>query len=144
MNYHIVLRKWERDTLIDGALVSVHYIQVVAKSNRIKSIFEVNSQTDSNASIRGSKFEQIGDKINHVFTHYVDLQIIRNAIEKLNICHDLIVDKFNGRITHDEIKDIINNRNNFQFNNIKLSKFLQLIVDCFYVARFGVDEDVSE
>lgn len=140
----LVLRKWERDTLIDGALVSVHYIQVVAKSNRIKSIFEVNSQTDSNASIRGSKFEQIGDKINHVFTHYVDLQIIRNAIEKLNICHDLIVDKFNGRITHDEIKDIINNRNNFQFNNIKLSKFLQLIVDCFYVARFGVDEDVSE
>ncbi|MFR5891159.1 MAG: hypothetical protein ACLUG4_01310 [Bacilli bacterium] len=77
----LVLKKWEKDTLIDGALVSVHYIQVVAKSNRIKSIFEVNSQIDSNASIRGSKFEQIGDKINHVFTHYVDLQIIKMLLK---------------------------------------------------------------
>lgn len=141
---NIVLRKWENDHLIDGALVSVHYIQVVAKSNRIKSIFAVNSQTDSNVSIRGSKFEQIEGKINHVFTHYLDLQIIKNAIEKLNTCYYIVVNNFNGKITADDFKYIINNKKDFKLKNMTLSKFLQLIVDCFFVSRFDVDEDSTE
>ena len=140
----MILKKWKRDTLIEGALISVHYTQVVAKSNRIKEIFKINSQTDSSFSICGSKFEMFDGKINHVFTHYVDLQIIEKAIENLRICNNIILEKFDGKITDDVIKNIIANRKKFQFIDIKLSKFLQLIVDCFYVNRFDIDEDVTE
>lgn len=104
----------------------------------------MNSQIDSNASICGSKFEQINGTINHIFTHYVDLSVIRNAIEKLNICYNILLNKFNGKITHNQINDITKNKKSFQFTNITLSKFLQLILDAYYVNRFGVDEDITE
>ena len=58
-----IYNRWEKDKLIEGALVSVHYRQVVAKSNRIQAIFAVGSKIKSNDSIRGSKFETINNQI---------------------------------------------------------------------------------
>ena len=50
-----ILDRWSKNTLIGGALVSVHYTKVVAKSNRIKSLFVLSSSMDANDAIRGAK-----------------------------------------------------------------------------------------
>ena len=46
---------WSEHTLIKGALVSVYYTSVVAKSNRIKALL-CKGSSDPNDSIRGAKF----------------------------------------------------------------------------------------
>lgn len=38
-----ILDKWKKDTRIGGALVSVHYCDVVAKSNRISALLSYKS-----------------------------------------------------------------------------------------------------
>ncbi len=135
----VILNKWENDTLIDGALISVHYIQVVAKSNRIKAIF-----LDKNDSICGSKFETIDNKINHVFTHYMSLNELEKAIVKLEIAYDILLHQFNGEMNQSKMESIHNNKNQYNFKDISLTMFMQLIVDSYYVRRFNIDEDVSE
>lgn len=138
-----IYKKWQEDKLIDGALVSVHYNQVVAKSNRIKSIFSYGSTIKSNDSIRGSKFETINGKINHIFTHYIDLFILSNSINQLKIVKKIIDTDYNGVITHNKIKEISQIKNYKHKDELVVSTFLNLIIDCFYVRRFDVDEDVS-
>ena len=70
-----ILSFWQKNTLIGGALISVHYNTIIAKSNRIQGLFVKGSKMSSNDSIRGSKFEIENENINHVFTHFVSLDI---------------------------------------------------------------------
>lgn len=48
-----ILKYWEANTDINGALVSVHYKHIVAKSNRLKILLSENSKSPTE-SIRGS------------------------------------------------------------------------------------------
>lgn len=70
---------WEENKIIEGALISVHYIHIIAKSNRIKVMLAENSKSP-NESIRGSKFgftiTNGKENKNHIFTHYVKLEVI--------------------------------------------------------------------
>lgn len=50
-----IMNYWEENTEIEGALVSVHYNTIVAKSNRIK-IFLAEKSHSPIDSIRGAKF----------------------------------------------------------------------------------------
>lgn len=138
-----ILIRWQKDRLIDGALVSVHYRQVVAKSNRIKAIFAFGSKIESNHSIRGSKFEKNGKEINHVFTHYIDLYILSNTINQLKIVKNIINTEYNGAINYFVIDEINKTKNYRHKEEMVVTTFLNLIVDCFYVKYFDVDEDVS-
>lgn len=140
-----IYKRWKKDSLIEGALVSVHYKQVLAKSNRIQAIFSLGSKIKSNDSIRGSKFEIVDDKINHVFTHYIDLEILLDTIDKLKKCVNIIELYFDEIITHDKIKHIIEEPKSYKcFDELKISFFLMLVVDCFYVREFEIDEEVSD
>lgn len=138
-----ILIRWQKDKLIDGALVSVHYNRVVAKSNRIKAIFAFGSKIESNHSIRGSKFEKNGKEINHVFTHYIELDILSDTINKLKIVKDIIDTEYNGIIDYSIIEQINKTKNYKHKESMAISTFIKLIVDCFYVKYFDVDEDVS-
>ena len=138
-----ILIRWQKDRLIDGALVSVHYNQVVAKSNRIKAIFAYGSKIESNQSIRGSKFERIGKNINHVFTHYIDLYILSNTINQLKTVKSIIDTDYNGVIDYSIIDEMNKDKNYMHKDLMSVSTFLNLVIDCFYVKYFDVDEDVS-
>ena len=70
--------KWEKDNILNGALVSVFYKRVVPKSKRIKTLLSKKSE-HSNDSIVGAKFSE--DK-KHIITHFVDLDTIKIKIEK--------------------------------------------------------------
>ena len=54
---------WQKEKTIGGVLLSVYYIDVIAKSNRISSLFKKGKIT-ANSTIRGSRFE--GNPQKHV------------------------------------------------------------------------------
>ncbi len=135
-----VLLKWQRDTRLGGALVSVHYKDVVAKSNRIGALL-ANKSHSPNDSIRGAKFETIDEKQKHVFTHFVALAILENSIKKLDSSIRILENDYHGKITHDDIALINDNPEKYAYAYlIAKTVFIQVLIDAYFVERFDVDE----
>lgn len=135
-----LLTMWEEDTLIGGALISVYYYHVVAKSNRISGLLCKGSKI-ANDSICGSKF--YGDNPQqHVFTHYVDLDIIRESIQRLTICIELVNKLYAGKITDENLNEVGKGK----YNEKRLAKtnFMKVIVDAYYVEKFAIDRNVDD
>ena len=132
---------WQKDRTIGGILLSVYYIDVIAKSNRISSLFK-KGKISSNDTIRGSRFE--GNPQKHVFIHFISEEILYEAIRKLSICNSYISNKYNGCITHDIIDTINNNETVYECEDIKRSVFVNTLVDAYYVSKFDVDTKVKD
>lgn len=135
-----ILLKWQHDTRLGGALVSVHYKDVVAKSNRIGALLAYRGHS-SNDSIRGSKFDTSDGKHKHVFTHFVALVILEDSIKKLGACIQILEKDYRGTITHDDIA-LINDKIKIYAYAELISKtsFIQVLIDAYFVERFDVDE----
>lgn len=138
-----ILKRWSKNTLIGGALVAVHYTKVVAKSNRIKSLFVLSSSMDANDAIRGSKFEGERENINHVFTYFISLDALIESIRRLTVCVEIVDSRYKGTITCDDISTLQITKD-YDRKDLSLNCFVGVIVDCFYVRNFSIDEDVSE
>lgn len=130
---------WREHTLIKGALVSVYYTSVVAKSNRIHSLL-CRGASDPNVSIRGAKFAGEEPHIQHVFTYYVDLDIIAETIARLTATKEIVEHDYNGKISHEDIKALNSGHKQYKYQAL-LSKtnFVNVVVDAFYVQKFSVD-----
>lgn len=140
-----IKKYWENDTTIDGALVSVHYIGIVAKSNRIKTIL-MNGKTMPNESIVGAKFNWEKNSENkliqkHIFTHYLDTESIVTNIEKLQRAISIMQRDFGDSINQKQIADI--HKGNYSANELSKSVFANILVDSYYVEHFAIDT-VSE
>lgn len=141
---------WEENTEIRGALVSVHYKHVVAKSNRLKVLLSENSKAPTE-SIRGAKFvweqDANGNQIQkHVFTHYISLKAIKKSIGILKKTGDILQNNYKGVINSDSVENIINH-GSFQPKDISKTTFLKAIVDGYYVEKFDIDrakEEITE
>ncbi len=135
-----VLANWEEDNTIQGALVSVHYKTVIAKSNRIQSLLSDKGK-HPNESIRGAKFvwddTPKGEVQKHVFTHFVSLDAIRKSIKQLDMAIMVVHKDFRGQITANDTEEI----NSGKYNNSMMSKsaFLRIVLDANYVEYFAVD-----
>ncbi len=132
---------WNQETTINGALVSVHYRKVVAKSNRIQILLSDSGKTP-NQSVRGSKFSQEYNNKNelvqkHVFTYFVALDSLQKSVVLLDKCATTIQNYYNGIISNDDTELI----NSGQYNDSVMSKsaFLKTLVDCFFVESFRID-----
>ena len=142
-----ILKYWESNTDINGALVSVHYKHIVAKSNRLKILLSENSKSPIE-SVRGVKFiweaDNGGKEIQkHVFTHYVSLKVVEKAIEVLSGTITVIDKYFNGSIDSDTI-DQLAEKSYYSFNEISKTNFLKAVVDGFYVESFDIDRATEE
>ena len=74
---------------------------VSRKSNRIKGLLHIVS-ADPNDAIRGSEF--YGENpIQHVFTYYIKLAVLEESIRCLAICEKVVVEKYSGAITTEDI-----------------------------------------
>ena len=135
-----ILRFWQSNTLIGGALVSVYYFHVVAKSNRIQGLL-CKGALDPNDSIRGSKFH--GDKPQHVFTHYVKLDVLQESIHRLEISINIVNEEYKGKITQIDIEAINSKKKDYINTDLKKTSFLKVIVDAFYVQKFDIDQDAE-
>ena len=143
-----ILAYWEENqTIIGGALVSVHYTHVIAKSNRLKRLLGEGSKSP-NESIRGAKFvwgpemEAEEPRQKHVFTHFVNLKMIRTSIENLETSMKVIQKKYGNQITDEDI-DQINNKDRWD-GPIAKTTFLCTVVDSYFVEKFDIDKDTNK
>lgn len=134
---------WRSNDLIGGALISVHYQEVVAKSNRIQGLFIKGSKTNTNSTIRGSKFEYEEGSIRHVFTHFVRLPEVEESIRKLTLCARVVEEFFDGMISRKDIENLYDVKG-FPVAGISKSAFIRIIVDVSFVNRFDIDQDVRK
>ena len=146
-----ILAYWTQNTVIEGALISVHYKTIVAKSNRLHILLSYPGHFPVD-SICGAKFKweynKDGQLIQkHVFTHYVPLIAIKKAISILENTADILDYKFNGKIDR-ACADEIDNKKTFEYRDrIAKTSFLKAIVDCWYVEKFDIDivnEEIKE
>ncbi len=138
-------RFWEKDTVIGGALVDVHYITVVAKSNRVSQIFHGGENQKSNDSIVGARFVDADmPEPRHVITHYVTDTIIEDSVAKLMSCKKVLNDEFDGVITHDDITKIKIKDIKFKKYGISETTFLNVIVDSYYVSSFDLPNNSAK
>ncbi|MEA4820801.1 MAG: S8 family peptidase [Erysipelotrichales bacterium] len=130
---------WNKQTLLPGALVTVHYNKVAAKSNRIQSLLSQGSSKPNN-TIVGAKFS-LDDSPKHIITHYVSRDVLTDTIEKLEICIDILKSNFDGEINHTIIEKI--NKGQIKYPSAKLAKtkFLKIIVDSYFVDGFDFPSD---
>ncbi len=130
-----ILAYWKTDTRIGGALVSVRYTRIVAKSNRIRALL-----VNPTKSIRGARFEQTEDKskYRHVFTHFVSLEDIEKTIFLLQTVDKIVSEQYQGKISDKDIEQI--NKTEWRTTTqISKSNFVQTIRDAYYVERFDID-----
>lgn len=129
---------WSDKTLFTKALVSVHYTDVVAKSNRIKNLLS-ESPKGANESIVGARFDERDGEIKHVITHCIFRDTIKKAVAELEECIKVLNTQFLGKLSVSQIDDI--NLNKVSVNRMSKTKFVSLIVDCFYVDFINIDTD---
>ncbi len=132
---------WKEQDLLPGALVSVYYIKIVAKSNRIKRILRGKGKKTSNSSVVGARFTK-DKKIKHIITHYVSLKILDNSIDSLNKTIEILNEKFQSEINHEKLKKI--DKNDFDKSIMSASTFREIIVDAYYVEKFDIYKTETE
>ena len=142
-----ILVFWTKNTDINGALVSVHYKHIVAKSNRLKILLAENGKTPTD-SIRGVKFvwepDDVGKEVQkHIFTHFVSLKAIEKSIEVLKQTASIIEQHYSGSI-NSEIIEELGEKSKYSFSEVPKTNFLRTVVDGFYVKRFDVDRATEE
>ena len=140
-----ILVYWTENKDIRGALVSVHYKHIVAKSNRLKILLSENGKSPTE-SIRGAKFvwepDQKGNEVQkHVFTHFVSLQAIEKSIDVLKKTASIIEQYYKGSVSSEVIEEL---GEKYHFNEVPKTSFLKTVVDGFYVERFDIDRATEE
>lgn len=138
-NLKSLMEYWKQHTLIKGALISVYYTGVVAKSNRIQALL-CKGSSDPNDSIRGAKFAGDSEHIQHVFTYYVSLNVIADTIVRLETIGQIIDYDYNGRICYDDIYALNKGEKIYKHHDqIAKTNFVNAVVDTFYVQKFSID-----
>ena len=137
-----VLGKWEHGLDIGGALVSVHYAKVVAKSNRIGILLSEGGGSPSE-SIRGAKFKDVpGGEKKHVFTHFVSFDALRGSIEALDRAARLLRGAYDGVVSESGAVAIGSNGVPKGYELSKTS-FLKILRDAAFVERFDVSDSMD-
>jgi hypothetical protein len=127
---------WKGQSLLPGALISVHYIKVAAKSNRVQALLGNNSNK-SNNSIVGAKFS-LDASPKHIITHYVSRDILNESIQRLIDSISILNQQFNGEIDCDTIDKINQKKIPYTHKTIFKTNFLNVIVDAYYVEKFDI------
>lgn len=136
-----IISFWNQEKTIGGALVSVHYRCVVAKSNRLQLVLSDEGK-HPNLAVRGSKFSEGYNENNkwvkkHVFTYFLLIESLHKSVKLLDKCAITIQKFYNGEISSDDTEHI----NSGIYNDSVMAKttFLRTLVDSFYVEDFRID-----
>jgi len=129
---------WTRQNIINGCLIDVCYIDVIAKSNRISGL--LSGSGSANNSVVGARFAN--EKMRkHVITHHVNEEVIRDTIKKLQGCIKILDKEFNGAITYNLI-DLLNNRDiKYGGYGVAKTNFRNIIVDSHYIESFKIPDN---
>ncbi len=128
---------WENQNILTNCLLSVYYNEIIAKSNRLQKLFSFGVK-DSNSTIVGARY--IGTETKrHVITHCVTKSNLQDTIESINFVIDTIKALFGDKVTGKQIDDI--NKNVITLPDKTKSKFVGIVVDCYYINMFNIDRN---
>jgi hypothetical protein len=133
---------WEKENLIPGALVSVYYNKVAAKSNRVKALLAKSGVT-ANSSIVGARFTDDASP-KHIITHYISLELLVRSIDLLQKSARILSDEFGGIIDHTDIVKLNKKEITLKSESLARTSFVNAIVDAFYVNKFDILVDHEE
>lgn len=133
---------WEKENLIPGALVSVYYNKVAAKSNRVKALLAKSGVT-ANSSIVGARFSD-DTSPKHIITHYISLELLVRSIDLLQKSARILSDEFDGIIDHTNIVKLNKREITLKSESLARTSFVNVIVDAFYVNKFDILVDHEE
>lgn len=129
---------WEGNIYFNGALISVYYNKIAAKSNRIKVLLAPIGKS-SNSTIVGAKFSHKKNK--HIITHYVPIEAIDTSINLLNKAIYLLENEFKGSI-NDVVFNDKSTYGKLKFEDYSIAKttFQKIIADSVFVEKFDVEK----
>lgn len=131
---------WERRNLVEGAIVNVYYTKVIAKSRRISVLLAQGSKSP-NESVVGAKF---AEEPKHVITHYVSLDVLASTIDNLHKCIQILEGQYNGKMTYKMNEAINKGDTRYSKTHLSKTKFLQIVVDAFFVEKFSSEAENYE
>jgi hypothetical protein len=129
---------WSGETVISGCLIDVCYIDVIAKSNRVKGIF--SGHGTPNDSVVGARFAGENDK-RHIITHHISVEIINETVQKLFGVATLLDDEFEGSITYDLIDGLGVRDLPYERYGINKTTFRNIVVDTHYLVGFNIPDN---
>ena len=132
-----ILIYWNSKTLIQKALVTAYYIDVIAKSNRIQALLQEKGEK-TNDLIVGAKFSKDSNP-KHIITYCMSKKAISNSIASINTTIDILQNQFNGKLNNEQISAILHNQIKVDFKDITKSGFINIIADSVYVDHLDVD-----
>lgn len=135
----IIESYWNNVTDIEGALVSVYYRSIIAKSNRVRSLL-VQQSGPPEQLIRGAKFGGDNSHQFHIFTYYITLENIAKSISMLRAVIRYFNDQNKDSITQDDLDYISQNGIPLSYH-ISKTVMINMVVDCYYVASLCVEEN---
>ena len=135
-NLKSIREYWASEKLLDGALVDVHYTDVIAKSRRVSCFFAFGG-ADSNSTVVGARFADEDIK-KHIITHYVSMSAFDSTIEKLARAIDLLDSVFGGSLDHEGMKKVKAKDGYFKSFGTNKSNFLGMLVDAYYIEGFDI------
>lgn len=135
---------WKKETVIKGALITVYYNKIAAKSNRVSGLLTYKNKT-ANDTIVGAKFSEDNDngRREHIITHYVSLEAVAESISLLKKTIKVIDTEFSGEINALEF----NKKDNLKVLNLKknydiaMTTFQKIIVDAYFVKKFDIEKN---
>lgn len=137
-----ILEYWDSIELINNVLINVKHIRVIPKSNRLRILLSLKDSESPNKFIKGAKFElSYSNNIKrqkHVFTYYIDRDSIRRTIKLLETAATIITEHYNGDITSKNTDNIIKNHIYLTQDIMPYTKFIKVILDCYYTESFNL------
>ena len=121
---------WNKIDLIDGALVSIEYVDIVSKSRRISCLFP-------SEKIVGARFTSSCDK--HIITYYIKKEYIDVAINKLEVIKSCVQSRLDDSVSNSTF-DMLDKILNFNEIGISKSNFWGTIVDISNINKIFVLE----
>ena len=132
---------WGKQNIINGCLIDVCYIDVIAKSNRIKAFLSMGGTT--NDSVVGARFAEVEQKKyrKHIITHYISEAVVNGTVKNIQACIKLLDENFNGHITHDLIGNLKESGIDYKRYGIARTTFVNMIVDTHYIEGFKIPDN---
>lgn len=138
-----LIKYWKNKTnKIQGTLISVHYNQIVAKSNRLSRLLLSKGSNSPSDCVCGAKFEYVDGKPCHVITYYVSMSTLEKTLEEIEKVINILKLIFpEGIFSTNDINNIINTKEKInQLAPIGKTVFIKIMFDCYYVRKFAIDE----
>ena len=133
-----VLDEWNSEILSNKILVTTDYCEVVAKSNRMRTLLKPKGELDLSELVKGARFEVSPGENNphHVVTYLLPREAVQSAIYSLknaaSILNNYLGGSVNGRLLKECKTDFLKS---YGFTQ---SGFAALLKDAWYVRGFRI------